>query len=158
MIKSELSSLEKTIQSSSRQLQQTLDAIPLIVSVHTEMVNDGYKVVLIFDESHHFKGGRMFTSGVRRITRSHHTASSSREPRCKKEPAIWFTDSSLATVYDERYAKTMSNCFSRKIRPDHQTRPRSQRSGHHFGWIYNVRNGLKSKTASWFMQGYRSRT
>ena len=31
------------------------------------MVQQGHKVVTIFDESHHFKGGKSFTSGVRRI-------------------------------------------------------------------------------------------
>ena len=32
------------------------------------MTDEGHNVVCIFDESHHFKGGKMFTSGVRRIS------------------------------------------------------------------------------------------
>jgi SNF2 family DNA or RNA helicase len=32
-----------------------------------KMIDKGHNVVCIFDESHHFKGGKMFTSGVRRI-------------------------------------------------------------------------------------------
>ena len=33
-----------------------------------KMTDEGHNVVCIFDESHHFKGGKMFTSGVRRIS------------------------------------------------------------------------------------------
>ena len=31
------------------------------------LVDNGHKVVTIFDESHHFKGGKSFTSAVKRI-------------------------------------------------------------------------------------------